>query len=1077
MHPETSKLQIKRITYSKRNETSIITANELTRDEEYEIQPDTEKNGCPYISIRIHDTQYEMLVDSGAEISAISTEYENTILESDKSIPTLPLTGMVIHSATGDKSTRVNRQLLIPLSINNKIIRTPFITVPALNEGGIIGNDFLETHNARIDFGKRTMSITVEQEEIKIPFVNKHNGAPMHLKTIQTQVSKEPIYPRGISTHSHSEQNYLDRILKKFSNVFRDEPGKIKNYECKIKLKNNTPICVKPYPIPVSKQEAVNKEVEKMLKMGIIERSRSPYSIPVVPVFKKNGEVRLCLDARKINEQIVMDCERPLTIESILTKFKNVKYISTLDLRSGYWQVPLADESKAPCSFLINGRNFSYTRLPFGLCISGAEFQKAMDKVLGDLTQEFVTIYVDDILITSPSLEEHYDHIQRVLTKFMEHNVTINLEKCQFFRNEVTFLGHVIFNKGIKMDDKKIKTIQDFKAPSNKKELQSFLGFLNFYRRFINKFAHTIEPLIELVKKDKKWCWHESHQTAFEEAKAVFLQEVTIAFPDFSHPFHLNTDASTAAIGGELFQIINGHRHTLGYASRTLKPAETRYTTTEQEALAIVYCCAKFRQYIIGHNTIVQTDHHALTFMRKCRLTSGRLTRWSLALQEYDLTIEYIPGKLNVAADTLTRYPRVNDIRKEKKISINAIKEMKYSKELSDKLKMIGDLQKTDQYTSRLRKKPSIFTTTKDGITFSRTKLTEQWRVIIPEQIRDQIIRETHRTMGHPGRFKTYHVLNNICTFRNMNRSIANVIKTCDECQKNKPLNFKTAGNIMAHKPTKLLEKISVDLMGPLPTGRGGVHYILAILDTFSKYIKLYALKRATTKAILNKIESEYISEIGKPESILTDNGTQFANKKWRERMNELGISVSFSTIYHPQSNPVERYNREIGRILRTYCNEQHTKWPNMLGMVEEWMNKMKSEITEETPFETMFKKKPNYQIHKIISFPDQPDTDENIICLVADRIRTKAEKREKKKMSSKRKKYEVGQHILIRNHQLSNAEHGEIKKLFNLFNGPYEITKIISQNTLVIRNPITKKEQLTNIAEVRPYYQMNSHQ
>lgn len=1013
-----------------------------------------------------------MLVDSGAEISAISTDYEAAILKTDRSIPTLPLTGMIIHNATGDKAIKVNRQLLIPMSVNNKIIQTSFITVPSLNEGGIIGNDFLEAYNAKIDFGKKTVTIIIEQEEMRIPFVNKLNGAPMHLKTIQSQVSKEPICPRMINTHSPSEQNYLDKILKKFSSVFRNEPGMIKNYECTIKLKNHTPVCVKPYPIPIAKQDAVNKEVEKMLEMGIIERSRSPYSIPIVPVFKKNGEVRLCLDARKINEQIVMDCERPLTIESILAKFKRVKYISTLDLRSGYWQVPLAEESRAPCSFLINGRNFSYTRLPFGLCISGAEFQKAMDRVLGHLTEEFVTIYVDDILITSPSLEEHYEHIQRVLTKFMEHNVTVNLEKCQFFKSEAAFLGHIISNQGIKMDNKKIKTIQDFKAPSNKKELQSFLGFLNFYRRFIEKFAHTIEPLIELVRKDKKWCWDEHHQRAFEEAKSVFLQEVVIAFPDFSQPFYLNTDASTAAIGGELFQHINGHRHTLGYVSRTLKPAETRYTTTEQEALAIVYCCAKFRQYIIGHKVIAQTDHHALTFIRQCRLTSGRLTRWSLALQEYDLSIEYIPGKLNIAADTLTRYPRVNDIRKDKKISINAIKEITYSKELVDNLKIIGELQNTDQYAKKLRKKKSLFTTTKDGITFTRAKITDQWRVIIPEQIQEQIIRETHRTMGHPGKFKTFHILNNICTFKNMSRAIAHVIKTCDECQRNKPLNFKAAGNIMAHKPTMLLERISVDLMGPLPTGRGGVHYILAVLDTFSKYIKLYALKRATTKAILNKIEMDYIRSIGKPQSILTDNGTQFANKKWKEKMNELGITVTFSTIYHPQSNPVERYNREIGRILRTYCNDQHSKWPNMLGMVEEWMNKMKSEVTEETPFEVMFKKRANHQIHTIISYPDQPDTDKNIICLVADRIKTKAEKRENRNKTLNRKKYEVGQQVLIRNHQLSNSEHGEIKKLFNLFHGPYEIIKIISQNTLVIQNLATKKEQLTNVAEIRPYYQ-----
>ncbi|CAI6349975.1 unnamed protein product [Macrosiphum euphorbiae] len=204
-----------------------------------------------------------MLVDSGAEISAISTEHEKAILILDNSTPILPLSGMTIHNATGDKSIKVNRQLLIPLSIEKTVIQTPFIVVPTLNEGGILGNDFLETHKAIIDFGEKTVTITVEQNELKIPFINKRNGAPMHLKTVQTGISKEPIHPRRINIHSHLEQKYLDKILKKFSTVFRSEPGKIKNYQCKIKLKNDTPICVKPYPKPIVKTKAEKRENKK----------------------------------------------------------------------------------------------------------------------------------------------------------------------------------------------------------------------------------------------------------------------------------------------------------------------------------------------------------------------------------------------------------------------------------------------------------------------------------------------------------------------------------------------------------------------------------------------------------------------------------------------------------------------------------------------------------------------------------------------------------------------------------------------------------------------------------------------
>jgi len=190
-----------------------------------------------------------------------------------------------------------------------------------------------------------------------------------------------------------------------------------------------------------------------------------------------------------------------------LAKFKKVKCISTLDIRSGYWQVPLAKESREPCSFLINGRNYSYKRQPFALNISGAEFQKSMDTVLGSLTNDFVTIYVDDILITSENTDQHYNHIKQVLDRFRDYNITVNLEKCQFFRQEVSCLGHIITTNGIKMDPEKTKTIQNFRTPTNKKELQCYLGFLNFYRRYINKFSHAIEPMISLILKYQKWKW------------------------------------------------------------------------------------------------------------------------------------------------------------------------------------------------------------------------------------------------------------------------------------------------------------------------------------------------------------------------------------------------------------------------------------------------------------------------------------------------------------------------------------------------------------------------------------------
>lgn len=227
---------------------------------------------------------------------------------------------------------------------------------------------------------------------------------------------------------------------------------------------------------------------------------------------------------------------------------------------------------------------------------------------------------------------------------------------------------------------------------------------------------------------------------------------------------------------------------------------------------------------------------------------------------------------------------------------------------------------------------------------------------------------------------------------------MAETVKTCEMCQKTKPLNYANKGGIRSHKPSKILEKVSVDLMGPLPMGRGGTHYILAILDVFSKYIKLYALKKATTRAILDRIERDYIPEVGKPETILTDNGTQFTSSSWMEYMKEKKIKTAFTSRYHPQANPVERYNREVGRLLRTYCENQHSRWPNIIKQIEFWLNRLRSDTTETTRIQVMTGERYQHNIEKAFKFPTQPPDilQQDLICQVAEKIKPKPKKEKK---------------------------------------------------------------------------------
>lgn len=463
---------------------------------------------------------------------------------------------------------------------------------------------------------------------------------------------------------NQTEEKQFQKLLEKYQDVFATNPKKptVTNLIThKIDTGEHPPIKLPAYRIPYAHDQYVKKEIESLLENGAIEESTSPWSFPIVLVNKKDGSIRLCIDFRKLNKITKQDSHPIPNINDLLDSVNGAVIFSSVDLASGYWQIKMDEASKEKTAFVTKYGLYQWKVMPFGLSTAPATFVKLIDLVLNELRYKSVIMYIDDLVIFSRSVEEHLIHLEQVFERLKKANLQLKQTKCRFAQKEIQFLGYSISAAGIKPDEEKLKMIQQLPGPKDITALRSFLGLTNFYRRFIRNYSNITLPLLTLTKKDTKWTWNEKCEEAFQRLKGELIKAPILASPDFSLPFTVYTDASKYAIGGILGQVIEGKERVIHYASRVLQPPEINYSTTEKEALAILWCVTKmWRNYLLGVEFIVVTDHQPLTALSKIKDLHGRLGRWSLALQPFNFTIKYREGEKN-HVDFLSRLHPINN--------------------------------------------------------------------------------------------------------------------------------------------------------------------------------------------------------------------------------------------------------------------------------------------------------------------------------------------------------------------------------------------------------------------------------
>lgn len=545
---------------------------------------------------------------------------------------------------------------------------------------------------------------------------------------------------------------------------------------------------------------------------------------------------------------------------------------------------------------------------------------------------------------------------------------------------------------------------------------------------------------------------------SFNNLRKNFANSVCLSHVIPGARYKLQCDGSLLGIGRVLYQIDNeGNHRIVSIASRCLTSEESRYTTTEIELLAIVYCVMKFRYYLIGVKFEIITDHNGLTFLTTTVYNNSRLIRWSLLLQQYCYTVSHCRGTDNIMADFLSRnpagrfhegideklmigllnrftFPHQND----ETVPLVIMALHKQDHTLKKILKNLEKLQLEDEYCSKIMK--NIKTRIANGfeiyehVLFHSEKRNENYRIVMPMSITNKLVAYVHSKLGHPGVFKTFTYVKRFYYWKTMHRQIKQFVLSCDLCQIVKYISVAMEGSynqVASNHPSDL---VTVDYYGPLPRARGNVEYVFVVLDVFSKLVRLYPLKRATTLSSLDKILNKAIPECGKFNRILSDNGIQFKSKKWKDSLEDKGIKVLYSSIRHPQSNPTERVMRELGRLFRTFCKNKHTTWNDYIKTMEDLLNKTTHFSTNLSPNELHFGKSTQDEVLKLVKFPSLPGIDHKVIITLAkENLKKNFEKRLKNQKVVSKVVLNKNDLVMLRVRHLSNALDKVTKKFFHL--------------------------------------------
>lgn len=1024
-HPERAKLPTQPPMKAKQNPTREKPNREKPKVEEVDHSGEEEEDDVnvieirtvfetlpndsrPYVRVKMFRHELLGLLDSGASVSLLGRKANVIIPPQFLSPPTT-----ITHIKTADGTNHaIEAVAKIPISLEHKRKIVELLVVPGISRPLILGTNFWKAFGI---FPSMTTEAEAEAAMISEEILKPSSPKPLHFHDL-----------------SPEQKNQLENTKSQFKFSKPNELGFTPLIEHHIDTGDAKPIKQRPHRVSPYVQEKINEEIDRMVSLGIIEKAHAPtWLSPVHPVKKSDGRVRLCLDARRVNEFTLKNAYPQQNANRILQRISGTKFLSSLDLSDAYYQIKVHPDSRNHTAFSVSSKGtYRYIRMPNGLCNASGTLCELIDNIIGCDLEPHVFPYMDDFIICTPTFELHLEMLSQVAKRLREAGLSISSTKSHFCLKQVKYLGFIISDEGIFPDPDKIRPIVEYPKPNNVKAVRRLVGMAGYYRAHIKNFSSLSSPITELLKKKYlKFQWTETANAAFLKLKEALATPPILTPPDYSKPFSIHCDASEVGLGAVLMQTIDEHEKVIAYYSTKLSPAESRYSPTERECLAVIRALEHFRTYTEGVCVNVVTDHSSLLWLKNIKEPNSKLTRWSLRLQAHDFTLTHRKGKFNVVPDALSRAP----------VTTIEVEKLPQSTD-PDYLQLLEKAKQNELDSEKYR--------IENDILLINTEKTREphWRIVIPTDFIEPTLVECHSDIlaGHGGFWKTYMRVKQQYCWTTMRHDIAKFIRNCEVCKAVKPTNQNEKGTMGSFRDPKApWRSISIDFVGPLPRSKQGHKWILTVVDNFSKYVHIIPLRDATATLATKALERDIFLRFGVPQTVILDNGTQFKSKLFNEFIEKHKVTLHFTPNYHPQANPCEAANKVIGTTIRCYLDKhQHREWDTIVYQIQCAINNTAHHSTNSTPFEIIFGR-------KMITAGDRHDlttgndieTDELLPKLQIIRQEVRTALREAHEKSTKQynlrarpNKHEIGDQVWKKNTVLSNKTDGIMHKLLKRY-------------------------------------------